>query len=65
MGFGIALIVLGLGSIALKEFTDYQFILLSWADDWQPLSGIGIALVGVIITLVVARQRRAKAPASE
>lgn len=65
MGFGIALIVLGLGSIVLKELTDYQFVLLSWADSSQPLSGIGIALVGVIITLVVARQRRARAGASE
>jgi len=61
MGFGIALIVIGLGSIVLKEFTDYQFILLSWADSSQPLSGLGIAAVGVIITLVVARQRKAKA----
>lgn len=40
MGFGIALILLGLGSIALKDFTDYQFTLLSWADSSQPLSGL-------------------------
>ena len=65
MGFGIALIVLGLGSIVLKEFTDYQFVLLSWADSTQPFSGLAIAAVGVIIMLVVARQRRASASRAE
>ncbi|HEV2088026.1 MAG TPA: hypothetical protein VGR21_06920, partial [Cryptosporangiaceae bacterium] len=46
MAFGVVLIILGIGSILLKQYTDRQFILLSWAESYQPWAGVGVALLG-------------------
>ncbi len=61
MGFGVLLIVLGIGSILLNRYTDWQFILLSWADSYQPWAGIGFALLGVLIVVIAAVTRRRRA----
>lgn len=46
------LILLGFGSVALHEFTDYQFRLLSWMEDYQPWAGVGVGVVGVLLAVV-------------
>lgn len=56
MRFGILLLILGLGTFALNAF-DYEFRLLSWADDYQPWVSIGLAILGLVIVVAV-RQRR-------
>jgi hypothetical protein len=46
MRFGILLLVLGLGTFALNAF-NYEFTILSWADDYQPWLSIGLAVLGL------------------
>jgi hypothetical protein len=43
------LVFLGFGSVVLYEFTDYQFTLVSWLDDYQPVAGIVMGIVGVAL----------------
>ncbi|MEV6772559.1 hypothetical protein AB0N05_28375 [Nocardia sp. NPDC051030] len=48
---GIWLMVLGFGSLLLEK-ANMHFVILSWADDMQPVFGIGLGLVGVVVTMV-------------
>lgn len=53
----ISLMVIGFGSVGLS-FTDYQFILLSWANPFQPWIGLVIGLIGVgfiVVPLIASR----------
>ena len=57
MGFGVLLIILGFGTFVLKQF-DYEFRILSWADDYQPWLSIGLGVLGLIIVAVSLMRRR-------
>ncbi|HEY9475971.1 MAG TPA: hypothetical protein VIS06_19235 [Mycobacteriales bacterium] len=54
----ILMIVLGFGSLILKQF-NYHFTLLAWADDYQPAAGAVIGLLGVVILLLLRARSRA------
>lgn len=57
VGFGVLLIILGIGSLLLPMF-DIQFQIMSLLDDYQPVAGIAIAAVGaVLVFLGLQRQR--------
>jgi hypothetical protein len=49
--FGVLLLILGLGTFVLRTF-DYEFRILSWADDYQPWFSIGLAALGLILVVV-------------
>jgi hypothetical protein len=49
--FGVLLLILGLGTFVLRTF-DYEFRILSWADEYQPWFSIGLAALGLIIVVV-------------
>ena len=49
--FGAVLALFGFGS-AVLHFTDVQFRLLSWAEDWQPWLGLGMGGVGAVFLLI-------------
>jgi hypothetical protein len=49
--FGILLLILGLGTFVLRAF-DYEFRILSWADDYQPWFSVGLAALGLILVVV-------------
>jgi hypothetical protein len=62
--FGILFTVLGFGSLILEQF-NYEFTLISWADDMQPVFGIVLGLVGVaiiVVPLLLARRVAAAQP---
>lgn len=46
---GIFLLVIGFGSLGLNAI-GYEFRILSWADEYQPWTGIGIGVLGVILS---------------
>lgn len=46
--FGGFLAFIGFGS-ALLHFTDIQFRLVIWAEDMQPMLGLGVGAVGALI----------------
>jgi hypothetical protein len=48
---GVLLLVLGLGTFILREF-DYEFRILSWADDYQPWLSIGLGVLGLLLVVV-------------
>lgn len=52
-------ILLGFGSVAMT-YTDRQFVLLMWAEDYQPVLGIVVGVVGVAL-LVAGLVRKNKA----
>ncbi len=54
----ILLIVLGFGSPILEHF-NYHFTLLAWADDYQPVAGVMIGLLGVALLLLLRARSRA------
>ena len=60
MRIGIIFAVLGFGSLLLEQF-DREFVLLSWADDMQPVFGIVLGLVGLVLIGVSVVTGRAKA----
>jgi hypothetical protein len=65
MGFGVLLIILGFGTFILKQF-DYEFRILSWADDYQPWLSIGLGVLGLIIVAVsLMRRKGSDEPVSE
>jgi hypothetical protein len=55
--FGVFLAVIGFGSSVL-HFTGVQFRLVGWAEDGQPVLGLGIGAVGVLIAVLPAVLRR-------
>jgi len=74
IGWGVALIIIGAGSLLLPMF-DYQFTLMELADDYQPYAGIVVAVIGAALvllgmnrqpdgTVVESRQPQATAPDS-
>ncbi|WP_194817271.1 hypothetical protein [Nocardia sp. XZ_19_385] len=57
---GIWLAILGFGSLILEQM-NMEFIILSWADDMQPVFGIGLGVIGVLVALaggVMSAQKR-------
>ncbi|MFF0543357.1 hypothetical protein ACWEVD_29495 [Nocardia thailandica] len=48
--FGVWMMVFGFGSILLQAM-DMHFVLLAWADDYQPLFGGALGGLGVIVAL--------------
>ena len=60
MRIGILCTVLGFGSLILEQF-DYEFTLISWASDMQPVFGIVLGLVGVALIGGSVAMSRAKA----
>ena len=60
---GVLFTVIGFGSL-LMELTDHQFILLMWAEDFQPAIGIIVGVVGLaLIGFNVVRDRKAASAA--
>jgi hypothetical protein len=45
---GVLFVVLGFGS-AILHFTDVQFNLLMWSEQWQPGMGIGLGGLGALL----------------
>ena len=43
---GVLLLVLGFGTFILNAF-DYEFKILSWAEDYQPWLSIGLGVLGL------------------
>jgi hypothetical protein len=65
-GFGVLLIILGLGSLLLPML-NIQFTLMTALDAYQPWAGILTALIGVVlaaIPIMRARQAAMAAPTS-
>jgi hypothetical protein len=61
MRFGVLLLILGVGTFVLDAF-NYEFRILSWANDYQPWVSIGLAVLGLIIVLAaMLRRNRAEA----
>jgi hypothetical protein len=56
-GFGVLLIILGLGSLLLPLF-DLQFRLMEFVDPYQPWAGFIVAAIGAIL-VGLGLQRRA------
>ncbi|WP_409489661.1 hypothetical protein [Amycolatopsis sp. cmx-11-12] len=56
-------ILLGFGSVALT-YTDRQLVLLMWAEDYQPVLGIVVGVLGVAL-LVAGLVRKNKAARAE
>ncbi|WP_067701095.1 hypothetical protein [Nocardia jejuensis] len=50
---GVWMVVLGFGSLLLQK-ANMHFIILSWADDMQPVFGIALGLAGVVVALIGA-----------
>ena len=59
---GVFLAVIGFGSSVL-HFTDVQFRVLAWAEQWQPGLGIGVGAAGVLICVLSLALRRKPAAA--
>jgi hypothetical protein len=49
----ILFIVLGFGSLILNLF-NMEFVVLSWADNYQPWAGVGLGVVGILIIVIKA-----------
>jgi protein-S-isoprenylcysteine O-methyltransferase Ste14 len=56
VGFGVLLIVLGIGSLLLPMM-DIQFTLMALFDDYQPIAGIVVAAIGVVLLMLGMRRR--------
>ncbi|MFB9908407.1 hypothetical protein [Allokutzneria oryzae] len=65
--FGLALVLLGFGSVALSQYSDRQFVVLMWAEPMQPVlgfvvGGLGVALV--VASFVLGNRDRAQPSAA-
>lgn len=58
IGFGVLLIIFGVGSLILPQF-NLQFRLMSLLEDVQPLAGIVVAAIGVLLVVLGLRKQRA------
>jgi len=56
IGWGVALIIIGAGSLLLPMF-NYQFTLMELVDDYQPYAGIVVALIGAALVLLGMNRR--------
>ncbi|WIX84650.1 hypothetical protein [Amycolatopsis sp. DG1A-15b] len=59
MRIGVLCAVLGFGTIVLEQF-DYEFRILSWASDMQPLFGIVLGVAGLALIGGSVAMNRAK-----
>ena len=59
-GFGVLLIILGLGSLLLPMF-NLQFRLMELVDPYQPFAGILVALIGAALVYLGLQRTRAAA----
>ncbi|OXM49814.1 hypothetical protein [Amycolatopsis alba] len=59
-------ILLGFGSVALT-YTDRQFVLLMWAEDYQPVLGIVVGVLGVALLVagLLRKKKVAQAPVAQ
>ena len=57
IGFGVLLIIFGIGSLILPQF-NLQFRLMSLLDDVQPIAGIVVAAIGVLLVVLGLRKQR-------
>jgi hypothetical protein len=63
-GFGVLLIVLGVGSLLLPML-NLQFRLMEFVDPYQPWAGILVAVIGAaLVAFGLQRSRAAAAPAA-
>jgi hypothetical protein len=61
-GFGVLLIILGVGSLLLPMF-NLQFTLMEFVDPYQPWAGLVVGVIGaVLVALGLQRSRAAAAP---
>lgn len=51
IGWGIALIIIGAGSLLLP-LLGYQFTLMELLDDYQPYAGIVVAIIGAVLVVL-------------
>jgi len=56
IGWGVALIIIGAGSLLLPMF-NYQFTLMELVDDYQPYAGIVVAVIGAALVLLGMNRR--------
>ena len=56
VGWGVALIIIGAGSLLLPMF-NYQFTLMELVDGYQPYAGIVVAVIGVALVLMGMNRR--------
>jgi hypothetical protein len=56
IGWGVALIIIGAGSLLLPMF-NYQFTLMELVDDYQPYAAIGVAVIGAALVLLGMNRR--------
>ena len=59
-GFGVLLIILGLGSLLLPMF-NLQFRLMDIVDPYQPFAGIIVAAIGAVLMYLGLQRSRAAA----
>lgn len=59
IGWGVILIVLGIGSLILPQF-NIQFRLMSLLDGAQPVAGIVVAAIGGLLIFLGLRHQRLK-----
>ncbi len=57
VGLGVLLIIFGVGSLILPQF-NLQFRLMSLLDDAQPIAGIVVAAIGVLLLVLGLRNKR-------
>ena len=60
--FGVLLLILGLGTFVLDYF-DREFVVLSWATDYQPWLSVGLAALGLILIVISMMRSKDEAPA--
>lgn len=56
VGFGVLLVILGIGSLVLPML-DIQFQIMSLLDAYQPVAGIAVAALGVVLIALGMRRR--------
>ncbi|SDY82697.1 hypothetical protein SAMN05421504_10790 [Amycolatopsis xylanica] len=62
---GIFLAVIGFGSVGF-HYSDYQFKILMWAEDYQPAIGSIVGVVGVLfVVAAVVMNNKKKAAAAQ
>ena len=55
-GLGVLLVILGIGSLVLPML-NIQFQIMRLLDDYQPIAGIAIAAIGVLLVVLGTRRR--------
>ena len=63
IGWGVFLIIMGVGSLILPEF-GIQFRLMSLLDDAQPIAGIVVAAIGALLVVLGIKRNAGQSPAS-